>query len=100
METVKKLIPSFGCLEVQAIIRDYGQEYYSNDILTLAKYYSDNGADELFIHDLSQTDEDHERTIGIIKEVAREIDPPIITAAAPISPSSSVSYPFKGGGPS
>ena len=79
METVKKLIPSFGCREGQAIIRDYGQEYYSNDILTLAKYYSDNGADELFIHDLSQTDEDHERTIGIIKEVAREIDPPIIT---------------------
>ena len=79
MEKVKKLIPSFGCREGQAIIRDYGLEYYRNDILTLAKYYSDNGADSLFVHDLSQTDEDHERTIGIIKEISREIDTPIIT---------------------
>lgn len=76
--THKKLIPSFGCKGGQAIIRDYGLEYYSNDILTLSRYYSDNGADELFIHDLSETDEDHEKTIGIVKEVAREVDIPII----------------------
>lgn len=75
----KKLIPSFGCKEGRAIIRDCGSEYYSNDILTLSRYYSDNGADQLFIHDLSETEEDHERTIGIIKEVAREIDIPVIT---------------------
>ena len=75
----KKLIPSFGCREGQAIILDEGQEYFSNDILSLCRYYSDNGADELLIHDLSETDEDHERTILLIKEVAREIDIPIIT---------------------
>lgn len=76
--TYKKLIPSFGCKEGRAIIRDQGQEYYSDDILTLSRFYSDNGADELFIHDLSETDDDHERTIGILKEVARAIDIPII----------------------
>lgn len=75
----KKLIPSFGCRGGQAIILDEGQEYYSNDILTLSRYYSDNGADELLIFDLSRTDEDHERTIGIIKEVERTVDIPIIT---------------------
>lgn len=74
----KKLIPSFGCKDGRAIIRDNGQEYYSDDILSLSSFYSDNGADELFIHDLSENDEDHERTIGIIKEVARAIDIPII----------------------
>ncbi len=79
MTDYKKLIPSFGCKNGQAIIRDYGQEYFSNDILTLASYYSDNGADQLLISDLSETDEDHERTIGIIKEAARAIDTPIIT---------------------
>ena len=79
MADYKKLIPSFGCKNGQAIIRDYGQDYFSNDILTLASYYSDNGADQLLISDLSETDEDHERSIGIIKEAARAIDTPIIT---------------------
>lgn len=79
MSDYKKLIPSFGCRDGQAIILDYGNEYYSNDILSLARYYSDNGADELLIYDLSETDEDHERTIHMIKEVARTIDIPLIT---------------------
>lgn len=74
----KKLIPSFGCKNGQAIILDEGQTYFSNDILTLGRYYSDNGADELLIHDLSETDEDHERTILLIKEVARTVDIPVI----------------------
>lgn len=75
----KKLIPSFGCKNGQAIILDYGSEYYSDDIIALARYYSDNGADELLIYDMSENDEDHERTIGIIKEVARMADIPLIT---------------------
>lgn len=74
----KKLIPSFGCKDGRAIIVDEGREYYSEDILTLCRYYSDNGADELFICDYSETDEDHERTIGIIREVVRAVDIPVI----------------------
>lgn len=76
--TYKKLIPSFGIRDGQAIILDEGQEFYSDDVLTLSRYYSDNGADELFIHDLSDNDADHERTIGIIKEIARAVDIPVI----------------------
>lgn len=79
MSDYKKLIPGFGCKNGQAIIMDYGNEYYSNEILTLARYYSDNGADELLIYDMSETEADHEKTIGIIKEVAREVDIPLIT---------------------
>lgn len=79
MPEYKKLIPSFGCREGQAVILDYGEEYYSNDILTLSRYYSDNGADELLICDMSEDDKDHDRTIGIIKEVARAVDIPLIT---------------------
>lgn len=74
----KKLIPSFGCLNGQAIIRDQKEEFYSNDMKTLGRYYSDNGADELLIRDLSKTDEEHEKTIGSIKEVARTVDIPVI----------------------
>lgn len=78
MNAYKKLIPSFGCKSGQAIIRDYGETYYSNDLKTLGRYYSDNGADEILIFDHSETDDDHERTIGLMKEVARTVDVPII----------------------
>ena len=74
----KKLIPSFGYKNGRAIIMDEGREYYSDDILTLARYYSDNGADGLLICDLSEDDADHERTIDMIRRVTREIDIPVI----------------------
>ncbi len=74
----KLLIPSFGCKNGQAIIMDEGREYYSNDILTLSRYYSDNGADSLLICDLSENDADHEKTVGIIRQVTREVDVPVI----------------------
>ncbi len=74
----KKLIPSFGCKNGRAIIMDEGREYYSDDILSLARYYSDNGADSLLICDLSEDDADHEKTIDTIRQVAREIDIPVI----------------------
>lgn len=79
MSDYKKLIPGFGCKNGQAIPLDYGNDYCSNEILTLARYYGDNGADELLIYDMSETDADHEKTISIIKEVARAVDIPLIT---------------------
>ncbi len=78
MENYKKLIPGFSCKNGQGIICDRGVDYYTDDILTLCRYYSDNGADEIFIYDASENDEDHERTIGIIKEIARTVDSPLI----------------------
>ena len=44
-----------------------------------SRYYGDSGADELFLYDMAETDEDHERTIGLIKEIARTADVPVIT---------------------
>ena len=44
MENYKKLIPGFYVRDGQAVINDRGVEYYSDDILTLCRYYSDNGA--------------------------------------------------------
>lgn len=46
--------------------------------MTLACFYGDSGADELFLHDLSESEEDHERTIGLMKEIARLSDIPLI----------------------
>ena len=35
------------------------------------RYYSDNGADEILVFDLSDADEDHELSIGVLKEICR-----------------------------
>lgn len=40
---------------------------------------NDHGADALFIWDGAENDQQHEETIGWIKEIAREIDCPILT---------------------
>lgn len=76
--THKKIIPCFGCKDGQVILRNSESALCSKDIITLSRYCSDNGADELLIWDLSKTDEDHEKTIGMVKEAARAVDIPII----------------------
>lgn len=78
MSENKKLIPSFGCREGQAVILDHGGECYGGDYIALSRYYSDNGADGIVVRDLSETEEDHERTIQIMKEIARNVDIPLI----------------------
>jgi len=71
MDTYVKLIPRLGCCG--------GKTTEGLDILELAQFYSNNGADELFIDDLSLTDKDHETTIATIKEAVRQTDIPVIT---------------------
>ena len=74
----KKLIPAFGCQTGQPVSLDQKKVCFTDDLLNLSHSYSDNGADELLIRDLSLSEEDHERTILAIKEAARTVDIPII----------------------
>lgn len=78
MKNNKQLIPGLGCREGRAVCRETGLEIKEKDILAFCKQCSNNGADGLFFFDLSESESDHERTIGIIKETAREVDTPII----------------------
>ncbi len=79
MMECKKIIAGFGIREGKAVRLDDRKAFYSEDLLALACFYGDSGADELFIFDFSESDEDHERTIGLIKEIARLSDIPVIT---------------------
>jgi phosphoribosyl-ATP pyrophosphohydrolase/phosphoribosyl-AMP cyclohydrolase len=74
----KKLIAGFGIRQGKACRLDDQQACYKEDLLSLARYFGDSGADELFIYDLSDTEEDHEKTIGLIKEIVRLSDIPVI----------------------
>lgn len=74
----KKII---SCLYIKdgKVVKDKNnKESISLNPISYAKYFSDNGADEIIVFDLSQGDEEHEISIGIIKEIAREIEVPMI----------------------
>lgn len=50
------------------------------DVKELAKFYSDNGADELIVFDFSKTDEEHEKAIGKLKEICDISEVPVMGA--------------------
>lgn len=50
----------------------------SDDVVALAKQYCERGADELIIFDLSDTDEEHDESIDLIKKINRVISIPMI----------------------
>lgn len=77
----KKLIPGLACKAGRAFILNYmgfATTPCPEDILTISQYYSDSGADALYIYDGSDTDEDHEKTIATVKAMARLVDIPLI----------------------
>jgi len=51
---------------------------FSDNPVALAKHYSDMGADELIIFDLSQGDEEHDLSIDIIRKINRVINIPSV----------------------
>lgn len=50
----------------------------SRDVVALAKQYSEKGADELIVFDLSNTDEEHEESIELIQKINCVISIPMI----------------------
>lgn len=50
----------------------------SRDVVALAKQYSEKGADELIVFDLSNTDEEHEESIELIQGINRVISIPMV----------------------
>lgn len=54
------------------------KDVIAEDVVSLAKHYGDMGADELIIFDLSNTDEEHEESIDLMKKINRVISIPMI----------------------
>ena len=53
-------------------------ELVAEDVILLAKQYSDAGADELLVFDLSTNDKDHDEAIDLMKKISRVIHIPMI----------------------
>ncbi len=77
----KLMIP---CLYLQngKAVTGFGQRNLlgDGDVEGLAKFYSDNGADELLVFDFSSEDREHEKAIGKIKEICAASEIPVIGA--------------------
>ena len=61
----KRLIPCIFIKDGKAVRWIDDPTVVSKDVIELAKYYSDHGADELIVLDLSDSDEEHDETITL-----------------------------------
>ena len=75
--TYKKLIPSIFIHQGKAVKWFDNMEVLSEDVVGLAKMYSDNGADELIVFDLSTTDKEHDNAIDLMKKINRIVRIPM-----------------------
>lgn len=74
----KRLIPCIFIAGGKAVKWFDDRTVISEDAIELAKCYSDNGADELIVFDLSDSDEEHDESIGLMKRMNRVIRIPMV----------------------
>lgn len=74
----KRLIPCIFIAGGKAVRWFHDDEIISEDVIGLAKSYSDLGADELIIFDLSETDDEHEASIDLMRRINRVIRIPMV----------------------
>lgn len=73
----KKLIACIYILNGKAVKGFESGKLIDENPIELAQKYSDNGADELLIFNLSNTDVAHEQTLSIIKQITQMVDLPV-----------------------
>ena len=69
----KKLIPCIFILNGEAVGWFHDLSVVSKDVVKLAKFYDESGADELIILDLSDSTKEHDKTIEILNKINRNI---------------------------
>ena len=74
----KRLIPCIFIDGGKAVKWFNDRTVISEDVIGLAKYYSDHGADELLVLDLSDSDEEHEEAIDLMRRINRVIRIPMV----------------------
>ena len=78
MNTYKREIPCIFIQQGKAVRSFSNGEVVSEDVVELAKKYSESGAYELFVFDLSNNDEEHDLSIDLMKKINRVIHIPMI----------------------
>lgn len=76
----KKFIPCIYLYKGNAVKNFTDSTILDTNPAALAKYYSDNNADELIVYDMSDGDTAHEEALDIIKDICSEAEIPVIGA--------------------
>lgn len=74
----KRLIPCIFIDSGKAVRWFDDDTVICDDVVSLARYYSEHGADELLVFDLSESDEDHDEAIDLMKKINRVIRIPMV----------------------
>lgn len=74
----KRLIPCIFIYNGKAVKWFHDKEIVSENVVELAQYYSNQGADELLVFDLSDNDDEHTESIELIQKINRVIPIPMI----------------------
>lgn len=78
--TYKKFIPCIYLYKGDAVKGFSDSTIIDTNPVALAKFYSDNYADELIVYDMSEGDAAHEEALDIIKAICGEAEIPVIGA--------------------
>lgn len=76
----KKLVPCIYLYKGNAVKDLEDITIVDTNPVKLAKFYSDNNADELLVFDMSNGDTEHDEALDIIKEICKEAELPVIGA--------------------
>ena len=75
----KKLIPNIYLKDEKAYSdKDLSVLLGNGDAVAAANRFSENGADEILVMDLSYDDDSHEKAIGILRQITKSIDTPVL----------------------
>ena len=78
VSTYKRLIPCIFIHKGKAVKWFDDHEVLSEDVVALAKEYCESDATELVVFDLSETDEEHDIAIDLMKKINRQIHIPML----------------------
>ncbi len=76
----KKFIPCIYLYKGNAVKSFSDSTIIDTNPVALAKFYSDNNADELIVYDMSDGDAEHEEALDVIKAICNEAEIPVIGA--------------------
>ncbi len=76
----KKLIPCIYLYQGNAVADYDDRTVIDLNPIELAVFYSQNGADELLLFDLSETAEEHQEALDLIKDICAKTDIPVTGA--------------------
>ena len=74
----KRLIPCIFIAGGKVVKWVNDKTVLCEDAVKLARYYSDHGAEELLVFDLSDSDEDHDNSIDLMRKINRNISIPMV----------------------